>query len=90
MVYNIFNPKREREASITTGEVAMGWLNYWYLAEAIEHDEPTKKPGDKEIAEALGITVKELNRTGAHQARDDEMEAGMNPERAENKANKGK
>lgn len=69
----------------------MSWLGLWYLAEAIEHDEPKGgKPGDKQIADALGITVKELNRTGAHQARDDEMEAGMNPERAENKANKGK
>lgn len=66
----------------------MGWRNLWYLAEAIEHDPPNSKPSDKEIAELLGITVKELNRQGAHQARDDEMNAGMNPERAENKANK--
>jgi len=67
----------------------MSWYNYYLLAEAIEHDEPTSgKPDDKDIAEILGITVKQLNNEGSHQARDDEMEAGMNPERAKNKASK--
>jgi hypothetical protein len=67
----------------------MGWKNWWYLAEAIDHDDPPKsKPDDNDIAKALGITVKQLNNEGSHQARDDEMEAGMNPERAANKASK--
>jgi hypothetical protein len=64
----------------------MGWLGLWYLAEAIEHDEPTGgKPKDKDFAELLNVKGSELAQA-QHDARDDEMEAGMNPERASNKS----
>jgi hypothetical protein len=65
----------------------MGSYNYYLIAEAIAHEEPTcSKPDDKAIAEILGCTVKQLNREGSHQARDDEMNAGMNEERKANKS----
>lgn len=64
----------------------MSWLGLWYLAEAIEHDEPTGgKPDDKDFAEMLGVSGKEFAKA-QHDARDDEMEAGLNPERAANKS----
>ena len=63
----------------------MSWLGLRYLAEAIEHDEPTGgKPKDKDFAEMLGVKGKELAKA-QHQARDDEMEVGLNPEREANK-----
>jgi hypothetical protein len=64
----------------------MSWLGLWYLAEAIEHDEPTGgKPKDKDFAELLGVSGSDLAQ-GQHDARDDEMDAGLNPERASNKS----
>jgi hypothetical protein len=67
----------------------MAGYNYYLLAEAMSEDPESNsasKPDDKAIAEVLGCTVKQLNREGSHDARDDEMDSGMNPQRKANKS----
>lgn len=63
--------------------------NYYLLAEAMTEDpnsNSASKPDDKAIAEILGCTVKQLNHQGSHDARDDEMNSGMNEQRKANKS----
>lgn len=67
----------------------MGWINWLYLAESIVDDEQKKKPDDKDVAEMLGVTNREVRKTN-HQAREDAQNSGYLDERAKNKDNKNK